>query len=518
MACFTCGVSLVATTVVRQGTVIASRYEILSELGSGGMGVVYKAHDRVLDETVAIKTLRADLTTTTGAAQRFRSEIKLARKVTHRNVCRIHEYGEDGGLRFICMEYVDGVDLKHILRASGGFSTEKALEIALQVAYGLEAIHEAGIIHRDLKTPNIIQDGRGIVRLMDFGIAKELGAGATAATGTGLIVGTPEYMSPEQARGEPVDLRADIYALGIVIFEIFTGRVPFKGDTPMATILKHINDPPPIFEEAAAAVPPAIRPVLARALAKSPDERYPSARAMAEAILAVRGTGAGSVPTRIGPGPDAGATPTRSAAAPTLPAQESAAPTVAAVPATRVERAPARRPRGLAAWAVLGGAAGILLAVGGALLLRSDPAPAPEPTPSRASSPTAIALASPTPSPEPIRTLPPPVAVERTRVPMTAAPRTPVVPTPALPPATTLAASPGGGFLQLVVLPWAEVSVDGREVGRVSSQKLPLGPGAHTVRLVHPDYQPLQRKVTILAGETLKLVIEMPEDAVPRKK
>ena len=511
MACFTCGVSLVATTVVRQGTVIASRYEIQSVLGSGGMGVVYKAHDRVLDETVAIKTLRTDLTTTRDAAQRFRSEIKLARKVTHRNVCRIHEYGEDGGLRFICMEFVDGVDLKHILRASGGFSTEKALEIALQVAYGLEAIHEAGIIHRDLKTPNIIQDGRGIVRLMDFGIAKELGAGASAATATGLIVGTPEYMSPEQARGEPVDLRADIYALGIVIFEIFTGRVPFKGDTPMATILKHINDPPPIFEAAAAAVPPAIRPVLARALAKSPDERYPSARAMAEAILAARATGAGAVPTRIGPGADAGATPT-------LPARESAAPTVAAAPATRVERAPARRSRGLAAWAVLGGATGILLAVGGALLLRSGPAPAPEPTPSLAPSPTAIVLASPTASPEPVRTLPPPVAVERTRVPMTAAPRPPVVPTPAPPPPTTLAVSPGGGFLQLVVLPWAEVSVDGREVGRVSSQKLPLGPGAHTVRLVHPDYQPLQRKVTILAGETLKLVIEMPEDAVPKKK
>ena len=271
---------------IRPGSVIAGRYEILEPLGKGGMGMVYKAHDRVLDDTVAIKVLRSDVASAPEMARRFRSEIKLARKVRHRNVCGIHEYGEDGGLRFIAMEFIEGVDLRHVLTRSGAPLPEEAFEISIQLAQGLHAIHEAGIIHRDLKTPNIMRDSRGHVRLMDFGIAKQAGESTGAGvTVLGMIVGTPEYMSPEQARGEKIDFRSDLYALGIVIFEIFTGQVPFRAETPIATIFKHLQDAPPIDQ---ATLPAALMPVLHKALAKSPGDRYATAADMVRALSDAR--------------------------------------------------------------------------------------------------------------------------------------------------------------------------------------------------------------------------------------
>src|SRR5688572_16792639 len=216
--CFHCGQPLQQVTAVRRGSVVAARYEILEPLGRGGMGMVYRAHDRTLDEEVALKVLRSEVARDADMARRFRQEIKLARKVRHANVCGIHEYGEDGDLRFIAMEFIEGVDLRRVLQQRGALPTAEAFEVSVQVAEGLQAIHEAGIIHRDLKTPNIMRDARGYVRLMDFGIAKQHGADVTlGATAMGMIVGTPEYMSPEQARGERIDFRSDVYALGIVI-------------------------------------------------------------------------------------------------------------------------------------------------------------------------------------------------------------------------------------------------------------------------------------------------------------
>jgi len=281
-ACFTCGRSLGALT---QGAVIANRYEVQKPLGRGGMGMVYRAHDRMLDETVAIKVLRRELSGTSEAGQRFRSEIKLARKVSHRNVCRIHEYGEDGSIRYISMEYLEGTDLKQLLRESG-LSAEEAFDVCIQVADGLQAIHDVGIVHRDLKTPNIMRDARGVVRLMDFGIAKIEGTGTSGGlTTTGQIMGTPEYMSPEQCLGERIDHRSDIYATGIVIYEIFTGQVPFKGDTPVATLFKHIQDPIPLDgTPAAARIPLSLVPVIRRALAKNRAERFASASEVAAAL------------------------------------------------------------------------------------------------------------------------------------------------------------------------------------------------------------------------------------------
>jgi serine/threonine protein kinase len=283
-ACFTCGRALTALT---QGAVIANRYEVQKPVGRGGMGMVYRAHDRMLDEIVAIKVLRAELAGTSEAAQRFRTEIKLARKVSHRNVCRIHEYGEDGMVRYISMEYVEGTDVKQVLR-DGGLTLEDAFEVCIQLADGLQAIHDVGIIHRDMKTPNIMlmrdHAQRPIIRLMDFGIAKFETSNTGGLTSTGQIMGTPEYMSPEQCLGERIDHRSDVYAAGIVTFEIFTGQVPYKGDTAVATLFKHIQDPIPVEGPAAARLPAPLIPVVRHALAKNRADRFACAHDMATAL------------------------------------------------------------------------------------------------------------------------------------------------------------------------------------------------------------------------------------------
>ncbi|MET0554981.1 MAG: protein kinase, partial [Vicinamibacteria bacterium] len=284
--CFTCGSALSAT--LRLGSVIAGRYEIQAQLGKGGMGVVYRAHDRLLDEQVAIKVLRPEVARDAEISRRFQSEIKLARRVSHKNVCRIHEYGEDQGLRYISMEYMQGVDLRQVIRERGGLPTDEAFTSALQIADGLSAIHDVGVIHRDLKTPNIMRDTRGQIRLMDFGIAKEWGAAAASATATGLVMGTPEYMSPEQARGEKIDFRSDIYALGIVIFELFTGRLPFRAETPLATILKHLQEAPPLDGPEGVRIPPPVREVLRKALAKNPNDRHTTVDELGQAMREAR--------------------------------------------------------------------------------------------------------------------------------------------------------------------------------------------------------------------------------------
>ena len=270
--CFTCGR---AFAVLTQGALLGARYEILGLLGKGGMGMVYRAHDKLLDEDVAIKVLRREYVDTPAVAERFRSEIKLARKVSHPNVCRIHEYGEDAGMSYISMELLEGRDLKQRLAESPeGLPGNEAFGAALQIARGLAAIHRVGIIHRDLKTPNVMLDASGRAKLMDFGIAKDAeGGGATAA---GDVMGTPEYMSPEQCRGEKLGFSSDVYALGIVIYELFTGEVPFHGENMMATLFKQIEEPLPVDGPAGARLPRSLVPVLQKALAKTPAERFQS--------------------------------------------------------------------------------------------------------------------------------------------------------------------------------------------------------------------------------------------------
>ncbi len=295
---------------------IASRYEILSTLGRGGMGMVYKAHDRVLDETVAVKVLRSDLGDQRDLARRFLSEIKLARRVRHPNVCAIHEYGEDGPTHYISMEFVDGIDLRQTLKAKGAFPAEHAARLASEIARGLQAIHDLGIVHRDLKTSNVMVDASQRIRLMDFGIAKKVDSD-THATATGSIVGTPEYMSPEQARGGRADIRSDVYSLGVLTYELVTGRVPFRAETPVGILMKHIQDRAPIEDVHSAG----LQAIVARALEKEPENRFQTAREMAAALEAVAGA---TRPTVVGPV----AMRRRGATAPALARDPAVEPTV----------------------------------------------------------------------------------------------------------------------------------------------------------------------------------------------
>ena len=267
------------------GDVVGGRFEILSLLGTGGMGVVFKANDRTLDEVVALKTLRGDLDETGEMESRFRSEIRLARRVSSRHVCRIHEYGVDGGLHYISMEFVDGVTLKDLLHETGGLPADVALDITAQVLSGLAIIHDAGIMHRDIKPTNIMRTRDGLIKLMDFGIAKEVGG--VTLTAAGQAVGTPEYMSPEQVTGRKLDPRTDLYTTGIMLFEVLTGASPFRADSPMDTAHKQVTALPDLKTPG---IPPALAPILGRALAKNRDERYGSARELAEALAAARRT------------------------------------------------------------------------------------------------------------------------------------------------------------------------------------------------------------------------------------
>src|SRR4029453_17518075 len=194
--------------IAAPGAILANRYEILEYVGKGGMGVVYKAHDRTLDDTVAIKILRQQPFDDPSMPQRFLAEIKLARRVTHRNVCRIHDYGEADSVRFISMQFVEGIELGQLVRRRGCLGADEGYDIALQLVDGLEAIHDQAIVHRDLKTSNVMIDRRGIALVMDFGIAKLWeGEAGMALTASGQIIGTPQYMSPEQAQGTPLDQR-----------------------------------------------------------------------------------------------------------------------------------------------------------------------------------------------------------------------------------------------------------------------------------------------------------------------
>ena len=274
---------------VEPGVILANRYEIVARVGEGGMGVVYKASDRTLDETVAIKILRAPTFDDPSLAQRFIAEIKLARRVTHRNVCRIHDYGEAGSVRFISMQFVDGVELRQMIRAKGGLSAGDGYEIALQLVDGLEAIHLQGIIHRDLKTSNVMVDRRGTALLMDFGLAKSWqGESGLLLTASNQILGTPAYMSPEQARGEPLDLRSDMYSLGVVLFELFTGGLPITAANVAEMIHKRAYEALTFDPAVAARLPSPLTPILKRALAHAAADRYPSAQELRAALIAAR--------------------------------------------------------------------------------------------------------------------------------------------------------------------------------------------------------------------------------------
>jgi eukaryotic-like serine/threonine-protein kinase len=263
-------------------SLLAGRYEIQSVLGVGGSGVVYEAYDRELDDLVAIKTLRGEaLSLDPSLLDQFKQEIRLARRVTHRNVLRAYDLGESNGLLFLSMELVRGTSLKQLIETGEILPAPMGLRIAKQICAGLAAAHEAGVIHRDVKPQNILIEPNGGLKILDFGIARLTDDREKTATGT------PDYMSPEQTRGLPLDCRSDIYSTGVVLYEVFTGSLPFEGDSTLAVVLKHVHEPAPPPRSKNPWIEPGIALILTRCLEKSPGARFQSMNELYDALSRV---------------------------------------------------------------------------------------------------------------------------------------------------------------------------------------------------------------------------------------
>ncbi len=274
------------------GTVLADRYEILQLLGRGGMGAVYKARDTELDRIVALKLIRPELARNPEILRRFKQELILARQVTHKNVIRIFDLGQSGGIKFITMDFVEGQDLRVLLVERGKFPPEQAARVMLQICHALEAAHSEGVIHRDLKPQNIMVAPDGRVYVMDFGIARS--AHLPGMTQTGALIGTPEYMSPEQARGEKLTARSDLFSLGVIFYELLTGKSPYPADAPLGTLWKRLQEKPKPPAEIDASVPKPLNDIVMSALEIEPDNRLSSAQEMAQRLEVWLGPSAGS--------------------------------------------------------------------------------------------------------------------------------------------------------------------------------------------------------------------------------
>ncbi|MEZ0064068.1 serine/threonine protein kinase [Streptacidiphilus sp. MAP12-20] len=297
-------------------TVGHGRYVLRDLLGQGGMATVHLADDSVLDRPVAVKTMLGEMSREPSFRERFRREAQAVARLNHTNIVAVYDSGEDDfdgtPVPFIVMEYVEGASLSSVLRKDiaehGAMPTEKALTITADVLAALAASHEQGLVHRDIKPANVMLTKRGVVKVMDFGIARAMQSGVTSMTQTGMVVGTPQYLSPEQALGKSVDARSDLYSVGCLLFELLTGRLPFESESALGMAYQHVQETPPAPSSMNAAVPPAVDALVARALRKDPAHRFPTADAMREECLRVAqgGSTAANQPQMLVDGPRVG--------------------------------------------------------------------------------------------------------------------------------------------------------------------------------------------------------------------
>ncbi|BFV58011.1 hypothetical protein KCMC57_up31150 [Kitasatospora sp. CMC57] len=306
-------------STVEGHSLAGGRYVLRHLLGQGGMASVHLAHDTVLDRKVAVKTLHTELGREQAFRERFRREAQAVARLQHTNIVSVFDSGEDVGpdgatTPYIVMEYVEGQSLRDVLNEAiargGAMPADQALTITGAVLSALEASHDQGLVHRDIKPGNVMVSAKGTVKVMDFGIARALQSGVTSMTQTGMVVGTPQYLSPEQALGKSVDARSDLYSVGCMLFELLTGELPFDGDSPFSIAYKHVQEEAPAPSGLNPAVRPGVDALVARALRKDPAHRFPTAEAMrAEVERIAAGVPDGGVPLRaatplvIGEGP-----------------------------------------------------------------------------------------------------------------------------------------------------------------------------------------------------------------------
>lgn len=268
---------------LRTGERLGQRFEILAVLGRGGMGTVYRARDLDLDEEIAVKTLRPEFVRDATLLERFKDEIRLTRRLSDEHIVRTHDLGESGGVYFLTMEYVEGITLREVIDTRGRLAVSSTLAIAAQLAHSLAVAHEHGVIHRDIKPQNLLLDAAGVLKVMDFGVAR-LAERTTSVTEAGLAVGTPAYMPPEQLLAEAVDARSDLYAAGVVLYECLTGHKPFEASSVMVLIKKLLTETPRSPVELNPDVPPALAALMLRLLAKDPAERVQTARELEQQL------------------------------------------------------------------------------------------------------------------------------------------------------------------------------------------------------------------------------------------
>ena len=270
------------------GVTLGGRYELLDVIGEGGMSVVYKARDGILDRIVAVKVLKDEFAKDAGFVEKFRAEALSVARISHPNIVNIFDVGDQDGIYYIVMEYVDGYTLKHLIREQAPLPVEKAVDIAIMVCDGVHHAHEKGIIHRDIKPHNILITEQGMVKVADFGIAQAVSAG-TITYGNN-IVGSVHYFSPEQAKGEPINRTTDIYSIGCILYEMVTGKVPFNADSPITIALRHINEEPASPRSINPDVPAALEALIFRAMAKQPGQRFQTAHEMRNALIKIQQT------------------------------------------------------------------------------------------------------------------------------------------------------------------------------------------------------------------------------------
>ena len=269
--------------MIVKGSKINDRYQIIKTLGEGGMANVYLAHDTILDRKVAVKVLRGDLANDEKFVRRFQREALSASSLSHPNIVEMYDVGEDDGQYYIVMEYVDGKTLKQVLKQRGHLSITEVVDIMLQLTDGMAHAHDAYIIHRDIKPQNIMILSNGMIKITDFGVATALNS--TQLTQTNSVMGTVHYLPPEQAQGKGSTIRSDIYSMGIMMYELLTGLVPYKGDNAVEIALKHLKEPLPSVRKANSSIPQSIENIIIKSTAKNPKNRYTDAREMNQDLM-----------------------------------------------------------------------------------------------------------------------------------------------------------------------------------------------------------------------------------------
>ncbi|HXI63746.1 MAG TPA: protein kinase [Gemmatimonadales bacterium] len=458
--------------------IVEGKYRIEKLLGKGGMGAVFLAHDLTLEREVAIKVLPPDVAQDEQVVRRFQQEAKTAAKLDHPNIIPIYRVESEGGLNYFVMKYISGTSLEDLLEKKEPLPVPEIQRILWEAACAIGHAHQRGVVHRDVKPANIMFDHDGRVMLTDFGISKALQA-ATGFTATGMIIGTPHYMAPEQGKGAPVDGRADQYSLGVVGYRMITAELPFNGDSVHTIIYKHIYEPPPLASAKRPGIPGFLAVAISRALSKEPDQRFPTMEEFATAVWPEQPVAA-PVKGRSAPRPR-----------PRVPRAAADAPTeITGAPTTPLPRGKTRRSRTPAVVGLVVVAAG----VGGYLLLGRGSA-------ERGALPS---VTRPGPTVDTVR------IQDTVRVPAQPSP-------PAAPPSAPTAkpksrqvapapapAAEAQGFLTIAADPFGEVYIDGVDVGQTPVVEYAVKPGRHTLRIEHAGFKTVTEAVQVDASNVVR--------------